>query len=174
MVSVPRGRHDPVLERDARALYKALTRLARASQFRDREHICVRGISVTQSYALTALAWHGPMTLNQLASHLYLDKSTVSRVVDAMERKGIVQRRPHRESRRAIELRPTAKGRRLHHAIQKDMVEREKQLLSGFDPKTRAALIDVIGRLVEEVEERAQGLPGDAVVRTKSAETRAK
>jgi DNA-binding MarR family transcriptional regulator len=143
-----------LLDRDSLALYQALTHLVRVYQFRDREQICFRGISVTQCYALTALVWHGPMTLNELAKHLYLDKSTVSRVVDTMELKGIARRRPHRDSRRAIELSPTAKGRQLHSTIQKDMIKRERELITEFDAEIRKAVIDVIRRLAVQAEER--------------------
>ncbi len=145
------------LAQDSLALYQALTRLARVYQFRDREQVCFRGISVTECYSLTALVWYGPMTLNQLATTLYLDKSTVSRVVDAMESKGLVRRRPHPDSRRAIELSPSAKGRRLCTTMQNEMVERQRGLLAEYTPETRSAMIDFIDRLAEQAEERTRG-----------------
>src|SRR5687767_3520590 len=91
---------DPALERDARALYGALSDLIRVYQFRDRDRICCHDVSVSQCYALEALVRRGGMTLNDLAAHLYLDKSTASRVVDALERKGYVTRTSHPSDRR--------------------------------------------------------------------------
>jgi DNA-binding MarR family transcriptional regulator len=78
------------LERDALALYHALNGLIRIYQFRDRDRICCHGISIAQCYGLEALVQDGPLMLNELASYLYLDKSTTSRVVDELERKGNV------------------------------------------------------------------------------------
>ena len=73
------------LDRDAAELHRALTDLIRVYQFRDRRRICCHDISVTQCYALDVLAAQGPVLLRELASALYLDTSTASRVVDSLE-----------------------------------------------------------------------------------------
>jgi MarR family 2-MHQ and catechol resistance regulon transcriptional repressor len=151
---------DSSLDRDAAALYDALSALIRVYQFRDRDKICCHDISVTQCYALEALARHGPLTMNQLASHLYLDKSTVSRVVDAMQRKGLLERRPHSEDRRAVTLDATDNGRQLCEMIRRDLEEREKRLITDFEPETRAAMIELIGRLARAAEERVDTAAG--------------
>ena len=72
---------DPNLEQDAAALHAAVSDLVRVYQFRDRDHICCHDISVTQCYALEAVAERGPMRLGALADRMFLDKSTTSRVV---------------------------------------------------------------------------------------------
>jgi MarR family 2-MHQ and catechol resistance regulon transcriptional repressor len=60
-----------------------------------------------QCHALEALVAKGPVTLNQLAAELYLDKSTASRVVATLERKGYVTKeRAARDSRAAGPPRP--------------------------------------------------------------------
>jgi hypothetical protein len=51
------GKND--LDRDTRDLYAALSDLVRLYQFRDRDTICCHDISVTQCYALQALARGG-------------------------------------------------------------------------------------------------------------------
>src|SRR5690348_5129434 len=86
---------DEGLAGDTRSFYEALSELLRVYQFRDRDRICCHDVSITHCYALEALARERAMTLNDLASHLYLDKSTTSRVVDALERKGYVVRSEH-------------------------------------------------------------------------------
>src|SRR5690349_1326412 len=113
---------DPALERDAHLFYDALSDLLRVYQFRDRDRICCYDVSVSQCYALEALVRRGPMTLNDLAAYLYLDKSTASRVVAALERKGYVARAPHPEDGRALLLAPTTEGRGLHARIESDIV----------------------------------------------------
>lgn len=151
---------DSSLDRDAAALYDALSALIRVYQFRDRDKICCHDISVTQCYALEALARHGPLTLNQLASHLYLDKSTVSRVVDTLERKKLLARRPHSEDRRAVMVDATDEGRRLNRRIRSDLEEREKRLIADFEPETRAAMIELIARLAQAARERVDTAGG--------------
>ena len=88
MATAPKA-SEPIRD-EATRLYAALSDLVRVYQFRDRDRICCYDISVTQCYALEALAHAGPRTLNELAAELYLDKSTASRVVTTLERKGYV------------------------------------------------------------------------------------
>lgn len=151
---------DPAVDRDAAALYEALSDLIRVYQFRDRDRICCHDISVTQCYALESLARRGPLTLNELAAELYLDKSTVSRVVNTIERKKLLRRRPHKQDRRAVQLEITSAGRRLHEVIRTDIEEREKRLIANFDPAARKALIDLVGRLAQAAKERVSTASG--------------
>src|SRR5512139_3375572 len=85
---------DQALDRDAAAFHQALADLVRVYQFRDRDQICCHDVSVTQCYALETLVEHGPLRLGALAARLFLDKSTTSRVVSALVRKGYVEQRP--------------------------------------------------------------------------------
>ena len=142
------------LEADARALHGAVSDLVRIYQFRDRDKICCFDISVTQCYALETLLRAGSMQLGELATALYLDKSTASRVVDALERKKYVERVPSAEDRRALALRVTKAGRDLNQRINAGLVEQQKALLKDLDPKLRASVTDVIERLAKAAQAR--------------------
>jgi MarR family transcriptional regulator, 2-MHQ and catechol-resistance regulon repressor len=148
-------RVDAKLHADAESLHAALSELVRVYQFRDRDRICCHDVSVTQCYALEALLRRGPSSLNELASELYLDKSTASRVVATLERKGYVTRAPHREDRRAIVLSVTAAGRRLHDRIRTDLVGEAKTLLEDFEPAVRQAAADLLFRLARAAATRS-------------------
>lgn len=147
---------DPVLDQDARALYGALSDLIRIYQFRDRDRICCHDVSVSQCYGLEALVRQGGMTLNDLAAHLYLDKSTASRVVDSLERKGYVERTPHPADRRAVLLEPTPAGRDLYRRIEGDILAEERALLADFDPEIRRAMTHLIARLARAAAARVE------------------
>jgi MarR family transcriptional regulator, 2-MHQ and catechol-resistance regulon repressor len=147
---------DPALERDAQALYGALSDLIRVYQFRDRDRICCHDVSVSQCYALETLVRKGGMSLNDLAAHLYLDKSTASRVVDALERKEYVTRAPHPSDRRAVVLEATATGRELYRRIEGDILAEERALLADFDPEIRRAMTQLIARLARAASERVE------------------
>ncbi len=138
---------DPELERDSADLYDALSNLVRVYQFRDRDRICCYDISVTQCYALEGLARLGGMTLNDLAAHLYLDKSTASRVVDALERKGYVARTPHPDDRRAVLLEATETGRALETRIRDEILVEEQKLLADFSHDVRQSMAQLLSRL---------------------------
>ena len=138
---------DPALAQDTEELYDALEDLLRIYQFRDRDRICCFDVSVSQCYALEGLVRRGGMTLNDLAAFLYIDKSTASRVVDALERKGYVARTPHPKDRRAVLLEATPKGRELEGTIRESILAEERQLLADFTPEVRQAMTLLIRRL---------------------------
>ena len=142
------------LQKDAAALQAAVAELVRVYQYRDRDRICCHDVSVTQCHALEALAEHGPMRLNALADRLFLDKSTTSRVVGALVKKGHVEQRADAVDGRAIALHATASGRRLYTRITDDLVEQQKQLLQDLGPDVREGVIEVIRRLARAADSR--------------------
>ena len=140
-------REDPRLERDATDLHAALSELLRVYQFRDRDMICCHDLSVTQCHALEMIVDSGPLSMNELAGRLYLDKSTTSRVVDSLERKGFAVREANPADRRALLLNVTSQGARLLDRVRAEILKDEKRLLSEFEPAVRREMIRLIGRL---------------------------
>lgn len=142
------------LQRDAEALQAAVADLVRVYQFRDRDRICCHDVSVTQCYALETLVEHGPMRLSALAERLFLDKSTTSRVVNALVRKGYVEQRPDATDGRAMLIGATRQGQRLCARISADLVEQQKQVLEDLPPEIRAGAVQVIRRLAQAADAR--------------------
>jgi MarR family transcriptional regulator, 2-MHQ and catechol-resistance regulon repressor len=142
------------LHRDAAALQAAVAELVRVYQFRDRDRICCHDISVTQCYALETLVEHEPMRLSALAGRLFLDKSTTSRVVGTLVKKGYVDQRADAADGRAIALHVTAAGRRLYKRITDGLVEQQKALLEDLDPEVRRGVITVLRGLARAADAR--------------------
>jgi MarR family 2-MHQ and catechol resistance regulon transcriptional repressor len=142
------------LDADAHALQAAVAELVRVYQFRDRDRICCHDISVTQCYALETLVDAGPMRLGALAERLFLDKSTTSRVVRTLVRKGYVESRDDATDGRATTLHATRAGQRLCARITEDLVEQQKQLLQDLDPKIRSGVVEVLRRLANAADAR--------------------
>ena len=143
------------IAREATALHDALSELVRVYQFRDRDRICCHDVSVTQCYAIDALVRRGPSTLGDLARELFLDKSTASRVVATLVRKKYVARAAHPEDGRAVVLRVTAAGRRLHGVIRGDLVAEARQLIEDFEPEVREGATRLILRLARAAAARS-------------------
>jgi DNA-binding MarR family transcriptional regulator len=158
---------DVRLDADAAALHAALNELVRVYQFRDRDRICCHDVSVTQCYAIEALVRRGPSGLNELAAELYLDKSTASRVVATLRRKGYVARAPHPEDGRAVVLTVTPSGRRLHDRIRKDLVSEARELLRDFEPGVREGAARLLRRLARAAAARS-GVSGPSCCATPS------
>jgi DNA-binding MarR family transcriptional regulator len=153
------------LDAEAMALHDALSELVRVYQFRDRDRICCHDVSVTQCYAIEALIRRGPSGLNELAAHLYLDKSTASRVVTTLERKGYVRRGAHPGDGRAIVLTVTPAGRRLHDRIRTDLVAEARELIQDFEPEVSKAATRLILRLARAAAQRS-GVSGPSCCAT--------
>jgi DNA-binding MarR family transcriptional regulator len=153
-------RSNGALERDAEALHEALSGLVRLYQFRDRDQICCFDVSVPQCYGLEALVREGPLTLGELADRLYLEKSTASRVVDALERKGYVARGPHPGDKRALRLTATPSGRRLVKKIRASLINDAKAVLADLSPAFRREAARLLTRLTAAAAERLGRGPG--------------
>jgi DNA-binding MarR family transcriptional regulator len=150
----PAADPSPSLRRDAHALYNAMTAFMRFVQFRDRDHSGYHGLTITQCYLLECLHRRGALTLNQLADEMLLDKSTLSRIVDALEAKGAVTRRPHPSDGRSSHLGLTAAGRRSYLKVEADLVSENATLLRELPGRERRQLIAFLQRLTETAMKR--------------------
>jgi DNA-binding MarR family transcriptional regulator len=142
------------LGRDAAELHRVLSELLRVYQFRDRTRICCEDVSVTQCHTLSALIRMGAPSLQALADEMFLDKSTTSRVVDSLVRKGYARRVPEPVDGRIVRVEPTGRGMSLHEKIEMSLIEQEKALISDFDPEVRQATTRLIARLARAAKER--------------------
>lgn len=142
------------LHRQAADFHAAVSELVRVYQFRDRDRICCHDVSVTQCYALEVLVGRGALRSQALAAALHLDKSTTTRVVDALVRKGYVERLPDPDDARAVLLRITRKGRQLHQRIDGDLIAQQEALLRDLDPQVRAGATELIRRVARAADAR--------------------
>ena len=144
---MPSIKGDEGLERDAAALQRVLTDLLRVYQFRDRDAVCCYDVSMGQSHGLERLANRGPMTLNEFAASLFLEKSSASRLADGLERKGYIERKPGLHDARYVQLELTKRGRTLQHQIERDLLEERAQVLADLTSEERKLVIDSVSRL---------------------------
>ncbi|CEG54602.1 MarR family transcriptional regulator [Stutzerimonas xanthomarina] len=156
---MPKMRNDD-LSQDAEALYEALNQLVRVYQFRDRDRICCYDVSVTQCYAIETLVKHGPLRLQGLADEMFLDKSTASRVVDTLERKGYLLRVEDSEDRRAVRVQATEAGTKLYEQIRADLIAEEQAMISCMAPELRQGALVLLRQLTRAAEVRC-GLASD-------------
>ena len=135
----------------AERMHQVTKELSRRYQFRDRNAICCHGLSVTQCYALDALAEDGALSVTALARHLFLAVSTVTRLLDQLERKALVLRRRGRGDQRVVRAAITPKGRALLARIQADLVATQRALLAPLARGEREAVLKTLEGLVEAV-----------------------
>ena len=155
---------DPALLSDGRALSDAVGDFIRVVQFRDRDRACCYDVSESQCYALKAVAEAGPLTVNDLAARLYLDKSTASRVANGLEDKGYLTRRRDPEDGRVIRLSATDEGETLCQRIEDDLASEYADLLADLSPEIRTGVTRLVGRLSQSFSARVEASGGSCCV----------
>jgi DNA-binding MarR family transcriptional regulator len=124
----------------ASALRISVSRLARRLRAERLAKGLEPGLSDTQLAALGALERHGAMTPGELADHEKVQPPSMTRVIAALEERGLVTRGPHATDRRQVELTATEPGRAV---VQQSRKLREAWLakrLRELTPQERATL----------------------------------
>jgi DNA-binding MarR family transcriptional regulator len=124
----------------ASALRISVSRLARRLRAERLAKGLEPGLSDTQLAALAALERHGDMTPGELADHEKVQPPSMTRVIAALEERGLVMRGPHATDRRQVVLTATQAGREV---VQQSRRLREAWLakrLHELTPQERATL----------------------------------
>ncbi len=111
-------------------------------------------LTATQSEALRYILKHydeKELTAADLMEHLRLSQSTVAGVLQRLESKGIVARRPAAEDGRKSVIRPTAKGQEFHEALKQNAVETEHCLLRGMSREEQAAFNRLLQKALDNL-----------------------
>lgn len=141
------------LEEQAQELHQVVTELVKRYQFRDRQEVCCHGISVSQCYALAALKGEETLAMGELAGKMQLSVSTMTRVVDQLVGKELVERCVDPQDRRVCCVRLTDGGSELLGTIHGELLEMEKGILEQIGVKDRRNLITALKMLIEGVDE---------------------
>jgi DNA-binding MarR family transcriptional regulator len=98
-------------------------------------------LSLSDIYALNILAERAPISQQDLGAALLLEKSSVTRLVQQLERRGwIVRERDARDSRLRL-LRLSELGARMTEEMHRHMHERHAELFEQLTPDEQSALM---------------------------------
>jgi MarR family transcriptional regulator, organic hydroperoxide resistance regulator len=103
------------------------------------------GLSPQQSMAISILKPGEPMPMSALADALHCDNSNVTGIVDRLEYRGLVERRPAEHDRRVKLLVLTAAGEELRDEIG-DRLHAPPAELARLDEADQRALRDILRR----------------------------
>ena len=116
------------------------------------ERIRPLGASLQMWRVLAALREKDGRRMGDLSATTSIEVSTLTRLVDAMEEKGVVARRRDGEDARAVLLHVTAAGRRLTERILPIAEHYEKAALAGFSAAEGDKLKAALRRLYANME----------------------
>ncbi|ONM48007.1 MarR family winged helix-turn-helix transcriptional regulator [Nocardia donostiensis] len=134
---------DPQLVAE-RELCGLVNGLARRISDHVRERATTLGLTGAQATALREMT--GPMTLSELAERMSCEPSNATFVVDKLQQRGLVQRRPHPTDRRAKQLVLTAQGTSLREQLIALLVEESP--LAGLTPAQQKSLHQLLEQAV--------------------------
>jgi DNA-binding MarR family transcriptional regulator len=112
-------------------------------------------ISFTQWLVLVHLAQQQHISATQLSAHLGHDMGALTRVVDTLERRGLVRRERSRRDRRAVEIAVTPAGRRQALDARRLIVELLNRLVEPFAEAEIDTLISLLQRLLIHLQREA-------------------
>ncbi|MHC4082106.1 MAG: MarR family winged helix-turn-helix transcriptional regulator [Planctomycetota bacterium] len=146
----------PALTRQAERLYQVFAELVRGYQLRDREGICCHGLSVSQCYTLEALEAHGPATMGELASRMFLELSSMTRIVDRLVADKLASRAADPTDRRVCRVQITRQGRALVSRVRSELIREQELMLREIPAGSREAVISAMSHLLSAFKQRQQ------------------
>ena len=116
------------------------------------ERVAPYDLTTLQFTTLSVLSCYGaPLSTSQLARRAFMTPQSMSEVIHALERKGLIKRDPHPNHRRTLPATLTAKGRRVLAACDEAVSEFEDAMLEGFSEADRATFRDMIKAAVRNL-----------------------
>ncbi|SIR82929.1 MarR family winged helix-turn-helix transcriptional regulator [Micromonospora avicenniae] len=132
---------------DDDTLAEAFWKVARLLRHRTRAALAPWDISPSQARALGVLARHGVLRPGALAEHLRIAPRSATEVVDDLQRRGLVERRPDPNDRRATLVALTAEGVRTSTAIRATRQAEADRLFAELTPGDRDDLARILRTL---------------------------
>jgi DNA-binding MarR family transcriptional regulator len=112
-----------------------------------------------EQFILIDLLWNqGSMSQQQLADQMQKDKNSVTKLVDALERKGFVVREQNRQDRRSNTLMLTEKAEILKHGTKQKGVSILDEMLVGISEEELRSFLVTLHKLNRNMTSAGNGL----------------
>ena len=119
-----------------------------------REAFKSKNITISRWRVLAILIALGPQKIGELCALTCMEQPTVSRVVDQMERDGLVIRRLDSDDNRMVIVHMTPAGNSLCKRLLPTALEISDQLTHDFTASERAAALNIIRRLIKNIKDQ--------------------
>lgn len=113
------------------------------------------GISITDWRIMALLAREPWMAAGRVTEVYGFDKAAVSRSINAMLSKGLIETRFKGDNRRRKHIALTPAGLTMHDAIVQIALGREKQLVAGLSGAERDTVVRLLTRMSAEIPKLA-------------------
>ena len=117
----------------------------------DNEKSCC-GITLAQCHALVEVGEAGALSLNDLASRMSLDKSTLSRTVNHLVTQGYCAREEDPGDRRYLSIRLTESGAALYERVKYGIEEYFKAIYHAIPEEKRVQVLESVELLAQAIK----------------------
>ncbi len=124
-----------------------IMRTARAIRRAYEARLAPLGLNLSQASLLGCLDDSGPVTQTQLAASLGLGRAATGAIIDVLERRGLVERRPNPSDRRVWLVATTAAGADLAAPVHEIDRALRGDLRAGITRQERQVLAQLLVRL---------------------------
>ena len=148
----------PAEIRDASGqILEDLIQLVARSRQQSYEYMERFGVTVPQSGVLKALDESGSLPIGTLAEKLLLRTSTVSGIVDRLERDGHVTRVRGNADRRVVHVELTPQGERLCAKLPGSSFDKVRRALDRLDHDEARAFLTLLRRVLDYIRQEGNG-----------------
>ena len=105
-------------------------------------------VTPVQFGAMTAIAAHPGIDATHVSALIAFDRSTMGDVLDRLESKGWIERRPSPQDKRVKSLWLTEAGRELYERCRPAVLHTQERLLAPLQPSERERFVAVMRQLV--------------------------
>jgi DNA-binding MarR family transcriptional regulator len=131
---------------------RLLWALDHALQRRSKQMRATLGVTGPQRFVIRIVGRFPGIPAGKLAEILHVHPSTLTGILERLERRGWIQRRSDPRDRRRSLLGLTAKGRRLDVDLEGTVEAAVRAVLSAIPPRKKQATAEVLRRLAGSLE----------------------
>jgi DNA-binding MarR family transcriptional regulator len=117
------------------------------------------GLTGPQLSVLKLLESLGDLSLSSLSDRIKAQNSTVTGIIDRMEREGLVRRERSESDRRVVLIRLTPKGRHIAEGIEVEPLEMFRHALAALPRKDREELLRILSVFQKRVRDLVAAEP---------------
>jgi DNA-binding MarR family transcriptional regulator len=143
----------PEQKADVDQILEAILYLYTEGRRLTKESARQRNLTSPQLTVIKVLETFGDVSLSELSERIRAQNSTVTGIIDRMEREGLVKRERSKEDRRVVHIRLTSKGAELARDIKVEPMEILRRAILSLSAAEGRELVKVSMKLAKRVRE---------------------
>jgi DNA-binding MarR family transcriptional regulator len=122
-----------------------------------KEKCAQQGITFQHWVILMCLRDNLASTPTEISQYICYDSGAMTRVIDQMQKRGLISRRRSNADRRVVALKLTAEGRKMVEATIPIVADLYNQLLADFSRSEADTLVSLLTRFVDKLDNARDG-----------------